>query len=147
MGIDMCENEINLLAKNNPNISFKCADFTRLDSINDVDIIYSRFTLHSITKEQQERLFKWIVDNLKSNGLFCIEARGLKNSLYKKGEPVKNEKNAFIYNAHFRRFLDFEILCENLATHFKILYAKEDRNFAPYKDENDYFIRIIAKRL
>lgn len=145
----MCENEIALLAKNNPNVRFKCADFTRLDfmqELKDIDIIYSRFTLHSITQEQENRLFAWIVANLKSNGLFCIEARGLKNSLYKKGKPVSGEKNAFIYNSHFRRFLDFEMLCENLKSHFKILYAKEEKNFAPYKDENDYFIRIIARK-
>ena len=109
--------------------------------------IYSRFTLHSITNAQQERLLSQISHFLAKNGIVAIEARGLKNSLYQKGEALIDEANAFIYDNHYRRFVDFETLCEILqAKGFYIEFAKEERGFAPFNDEDDYFFRIIAIR-
>lgn len=52
----------------------------------------------------------------------------------------------FIFEEHFRRFLDFDELkqcVKNLG--LEILYAKEDKGFAPFKNEDDYFIRLIAQ--
>ncbi|HED8437279.1 hypothetical protein AJ879_09060 [Campylobacter jejuni] len=81
--------------------------------------------------------------------MLCIEARGKKNSLFGKGERVidNNEgEYCFIFEEHFRRFLDFDELkyyVKNLG--LEILYAKEDKGFAPFKNEDDYFIRLIAQ--
>lgn len=109
--------------------------------------IYSRFTLHSITHSQQETLLSQIPRYLAKDGILAIEARGLKNSLYQKGEAVIDEADAFIYDSHYRRFVDLERLCEVLGSlGFEIEFAKEDRGFAPFNGEDDYFFRIIATR-
>ncbi|WP_052058198.1 class I SAM-dependent methyltransferase [Helicobacter jaachi] len=72
------------------------------------DCIYSRFTLHSITKAQQDRLLQDSLRFCKVGGILAIEVRGQKNELYKKGAPVADEPDAFIYDNHYRRFLHFE---------------------------------------
>ena len=59
--IDQCENIINLLTyrfQQIKNLSFHCQDFTCMEDVTKekkFDIIYSRFTLHSISKEQEQK--------------------------------------------------------------------------------------------
>lgn len=146
--IDACVSEIEYLKMHyaKKNLEFENADFCALNEIYDLyNVIYSRFTLHSITKKQQERLLPFVYKALKAQGLFCIEVRGLKNSLFNQG--IALDDNAFIYDEHYRRFLDFEILCDELKNlGFTLLFAKEDKGFAPFKNEDDFFIRIIAQK-
>ncbi len=83
------------------------ADFTRLETPFRgliFDVVYSRFSLHSIDKQGASRTLKWAFDNLKSGGFFFIEVRSVKDALYGKGTPVEGEKDAFIYT-HYRRFI------------------------------------------
>nr|WP_317403205.1 class I SAM-dependent methyltransferase [uncultured Helicobacter sp.] len=94
--------------QNNPR--FLCGDFTQLDSFGlrqEFDCIYSRFTLHSISKEQQDKTLADCLKYCKEGGILAIEVRGEKNSLCGKGKAVENETNAFIYDNHYRRFLNF----------------------------------------
>lgn len=94
--------------QNNPH--FLCGDFTQLDSFSfqrQFDCIYSRFTLHSISKEQQDKTLADCLKYCKEGGMLAIEVRGEKNSLCGKGKAVENEPNAFIYDNHYRRFLSF----------------------------------------
>ena len=150
LGIDQCDNMIDFLNSNHggENLSFKSGDFTALPNARELiqndkfDIVYSRFTLHSINAKQQENLFAWIRANLKASGILAIECRGHKNSLYGRGVMV--EEDAFIYENHYRRFVDFENLCEMLETDYEMLFAKEDRGFAPFKNEDDFFARVVA---
>lgn len=107
------------LTQNSKNPNFITGDFTQLQSFDfgDFDCIYSRFTLHSIDKISQNRVLQDSLTLLETNGILAIEARGEKNSLFGKGKQV--EKDAFIYDNHYRRFLDFEatiIYLQNLTT-------------------------------
>ena len=153
-GIDQCSNIISYLKDNyeNETLSFAVDDFANLEKNMKCDVVYSRFTLHSISVKEQEKVFEWAENALEEKGYFCIEARGHKNSLYKMGIPVEGEKDAFIFENHFRRFLDFkEVVNDLLERKFTIIYAAEERGFAPFShggggDENDCFIRIIAQK-
>ncbi|WP_299546292.1 adenylyl-sulfate kinase [uncultured Helicobacter sp.] len=151
LGVDQCDNVIAFLQQyKNHSLKFQCADFTKLDLCSSAgggayDIVYSRFTLHSITQNQQNRVFEWVRNHLQDDGLFAMEVRGHKNSLYRMGIPVIDEKDAFIFENHYRRFLKFDMLLEELKD-FNIIYAKEDKGFAPFRDEDDYFIRVIAQK-
>ena len=132
--IDACKSEIEYLKANyaKNNLEFENADFCALNEIsNAYDVIYSRFTLHSITKAEQESLLPFVYKALKAQGIFCVEVRGLKNSLYNQGLALGD--NAFIYD-------ELKILG------FNLLFAKEDKGFAPFKNEDDIFIRIIAQK-
>ena len=150
VGIDQVSEEIAYLQnKKHKNANFIASDFTKLREISVLnnhtfECIYSRFTLHSISLKQQENLLLQLKDFLAPQGIFAIEARGYKNALYKKGEAVKDEADAFIYDNHYRRFINVWRLCEILQAHFDIAFAAECRGFAPFQKSDDYFFRIIA---
>ena len=58
---------------------------------------------------------------------------------------VINEKNAFIYHNHYRRFIDINDLAIKInQIGLKILFLTEDINCAIFNNENYYFIRLIA---
>ena len=103
--------------QNNP--YFLCGDFTQLDSFGfqqQFDCIYSRFTLHSISKAQQDKTLADCLKYCKDGGILAIEVRGEKNSLCGKGKAVENEANAFIYDNHYRRFLNFTQTLQEIET-------------------------------
>ena len=121
-------------------LNFIQGDFTKLNN-SSFDNVYSRFSLHSISKKEELRVLKWVYCNIKK-GVFCIEVRSINDSLYGKGHKV--EKDAFIYT-HYRRFIRKNELERRLKRiGFEIIYSKEDINFAPYKNENPKIIRIIC---
>lgn len=148
--IDQCDNIIELLQHRYQrlnNLQFKCLDFTNLDNNSKYDIVYSRFTLHSISKEQERRVLSWAYRNLNPNGKLCIEVRGQKNEIYKVGIPVDGEPDAFILNDHYRRFINFETFCEELKVlDFHLDFAREQKGYAPYNGTNETYIRIIVSK-
>lgn len=148
--IDQCDNIIELLDlrfQKVDNLKFICTDFTCLDDSIKYDIVYSRFTFHSISKAQEENVVDWAYRNLKPNGKLCVEVRGQKNEIFQIGTPVDNEPDAFILNNHYRRFLHFESFCKELHDlGFKLDFAKEQKGFAPYNGTNETYIRVIASK-
>ena len=62
---------------------------------------------------------------------------------------MENEKvgnNAYIFDGHFRRFIEMDQLVEKMkSVGFGILSAAE-RGFAPFGDSDPPIIRIVAKR-
>lgn len=148
--IDQCDNIIELLNyrfQKVDNLNFKCLDFTCMNDGNPYDIVYSRFTLHSISKAQETNVLHWAYRNLTANGTLCIEVRGQKNEIYGAGTPVDDEPDAFILNDHYRRFINFEALCNDLKSiGFQIDFAKEQKGFAPYNGTDETYIRIIASK-
>ena len=148
--IDQCDNIIELLHhkfQKITNLEFKGMDFTCLDNNIKYDMVYSRFTLHSISKEQENKVLHWAYINLNNAGKLCIEVRGQKNEIYKMGEPVSNEPDAFILNNHYRRFVNFESLCKALQSiGFNIDFAAEQKGFAPFNGQNETYIRVIASK-
>lgn len=138
-----------MIITKNENLEFFCVDFCNFLDDKKYDGIYSRFTLHSISKDQQDNLFKNISCLLKEKGLLCIEARKKIPFLAKVKElliTMGGGEYCFIFEEHFRCFLDFDELkqcVKNLG--LEILYTKEDKGFAPFKNEDDYFIRLIAQ--
>lgn len=147
--IDQCENAVTfmqpLIGKG---IWFECRDFTKMSDYSSLfDIVYSRFTLHSISAQEEKQVVEWAHRNLENGGLFCIEVRGQKNEIYRLGEPVDSEPDAFVYNNHYRRFLNFDSFCEELRNHgFEIVYAAEQKGFAPYNGTDETYIRVIAQK-
>lgn len=150
VAVDQCDNIIELLDhrfQKVGNLKFKCLDFTCMDDVTKYDIVYSRFTLHSISQSQEDGVLSWAYRNLNVGGCLCIEVRGQKNEIYKVGEPVDGEPDAFILNGHYRRFLNFEDLCNALKNiGFHIDFADERKGFAPYNGTDETYIRVIASK-
>ena len=144
--IDQANDEIDFLAGSHADIRFLAGDFTKLPDFNfaPFDCIYSRFTWHSIDTTGEARLLNDCPKLLKSGGILAIEARGFQNSLFQKGEKVG--ENAYIFGGHYRRFVDFDALCEKLSQNFNLEFAQESAGFAPFENENDIFWRIVARK-
>ncbi|WP_096029354.1 class I SAM-dependent methyltransferase [Campylobacter lanienae] len=143
--IDSSHIAINALKKQNSDIRWINADFTiSLDIRDKFDICYSRFTLHAIDDTGQNGLIENIKSLLKPNGLFVIEARSINDGKFGLGQKVG--KNAFIFDNHYRRFIDpneLKIALSNSG--FNIIYIDESGEFAPIKDENCVCIRVVAR--
>ena len=151
LAVDQVESEIKFLKtryKQLQNIRFKCADFTDFKTEERFDIVYSRFTLHSISAEQEERVLRWAHNTLNPNGLICIEVRGQKNEIYKRGIPVEGENDAYILDDHYRRFINFDFLCDELVKiGFNLVFAAEEKGFAPFNGGNETYIRVVAQKI
>lgn len=147
IAIDQCVEEISNLEKINSlrNLKFICDDFTKLDVGKKFHNIYSRFTLHAISEREEDMVIEWVKKNIENGGKLFIEVRGKENELYKLGQPVDGEKDAYIYDNHYRRFVDISNLKKKLeGIGFTIISAEEKSGFAPFNDTDYKFIRIIA---
>jgi SAM-dependent methyltransferase len=115
------------------NCSFKINDFCEYEK-NEFDIIYSRFTFHSITNEQHE-IF---LNSICRNQIVCIETRSVLSR-----ECIKTHGED-----HYRNHTDKTYIIDLLRKHnFDILYICEKDDIAIYKNENPICIRIIAKKM
>lgn len=147
--IDQSEQSIKDLQNNNltNKIKFIADDFikTKLLEEKTFDYVYSRFTMHSITEEEEDILLKRAYIALEENGLFFIEVRSVKDDIFGLGEEIA--RNTYIYNEHCRRFIVMKELVNKLENiGFNIVLSNEDKNYAIYKDQNPIVIRIIAKK-
>ena len=114
----------------NPQLQFVQGDMTTIDK-SPYNVIYSRFTFHSISNEQQEKL----IESILPDTFLCIETRS----------DHDNDDRTF-GNTHYRNLTNMEYLIALLAKYnFTILYSIESNNLAIYKEENPICIRIICK--
>lgn len=145
LGIDQCKNivsELNGLAINNA--EFKASDFTSLGDLGSFDMVYSRFTLHSVHKEQASDSMAWAYNALNTGGRFCIEVRSIHDDFCGEGDEV--EKDAFVTD-HYRRFIRLdEIVNELEEIGFSIEFKIEATGLAKYKGEDPSVIRVIASK-
>jgi tellurite methyltransferase len=142
--IDMERSKISTDVNNN--LKPIAADFIRDDFCNDppIDVFYSRFTLHAITKEDERVLLPKVFNNISNNGLFCIEARTTMDQLYRIGDQCGD--NTYMTD-HKRRFIDsVEFLNKVLEIGFSLVYFTEENNLSIYKDDNPVLMRIILRK-
>lgn len=116
----------------NKNCVFKQDNFCTMDK-KEFNVIYSRFTFHSITNEDQELFLKGIYPE----SYLCIETRSDKG------------QDSFRYHGdtHYRNLTNYDYLIQILKKHgFDILYQIESNNLAVYKNENPICIRVLCKK-
>ena len=127
-GVDNC----GFLPSNNENVDFSISDFVTMDK-SKYDLIYSRFTFHSITNEQHIAF----LDSIHINSYLVIETRS------KKGE----NNDVFHGKDHYRNYTDLDYLKNILnLKNFEIMYINEGIDMAKYKNENPICIRVICKK-
>ena len=146
-------NTMNVIAVDNSETALQCIDNDNIKKINnsvdnlpqlEVDVCYSRFSLHSITLKQQDKLLKWCFNNLSEGGLLCIETRSVNDPRYGIGKDVGD--NAYI-DTHYRRFMTVDFLKNALLSlKFKIKVAEEDYFSAHHNNDKAVVIRIIAEK-
>ncbi len=146
-GIDQAETEIRFLNEKyaRKNLEFVIGDFTQLVPSDTFDCIYSRFTLHSVSEEDELRVLNWARAVLNAGGLFCIEVRSVNDPKLQLGERVSENEN--IVDGHYRRYVDISAFSKKMISlGFEMVYAEESTDFAPYKDENPPVVRIVVAR-
>ncbi len=146
LAIDQCKNttdELNNIYKNMEAMSY---DFTRLP-INlefKPNVIYSRFTLHSIDESGEDRTIAWAGKALEKGGLFCLEARTVLDPLCGKGD---NKGRNTWFTDHYRRFIVAEEVINKFEDNgFEVIYKIEQNNLAIYKDDNPVVLRLICRK-
>ena len=123
-------------------LDFIKEDYTQYEKI---DLFYSRFTIHSITKNDEDLLLLNIYNALESGGLFCIEVRTTKDPLFGVGKSYGD--NIFIYNNHKRRFIDTDVFRKQVKDlGFEEIYFIEENNLSIHKNDNPVLMRIILKK-
>ena len=146
--LDMSREAIaQLRSRNIANAEFLCGDFvnSNVHQPDSYDYAYSRFTIHSINRNQEQVLLNNLFRGLRPNGKLFIEVRGVNDPLFGKGRQV--ERNAYFYDNHYRRFIVLDELVESLEQRgFRVEYAQERTGFAPYGNDDPPVIRIVAAR-
>ena len=143
---DVAIEKLKRITGNDNKAEFICGDFVTDEAIysRKYDYIYSRFTLHAINSSQQNELLRNIKRALNSNGKIFIEARTLRDELYGKGENIGD--NAFIYNGHYRRFIDPENFAEIMRSiGYEIISLCESSGFSKFGDFDPILMRLTAR--
>jgi len=114
------------------------------------DIIYIKSFLNSIPHNKTETIFKNSINNLKPNGLICIEVQSLNDLKFKNNS--KYDDNDKSYSIIYKKWLYTTEMFYKLATdnNCEILYSKEDYFLPNNKIEtesiNPLLIRLILKK-
>ena len=146
--LDMSQEAIShLQSRDIPHARFLCGDFVSSDiyQTGHYDYAYSRFTIHSINRDQERVLLVNLFRGLRPGGKLFIEVRSVNDPLFGRGKQV--ERNAFFYDNHYRRFIVLDELVQTLEQHgFRVEYAREGTGFAPYGNDDPPVIRIVAAK-
>ncbi len=125
------------------NVSLISTDFTNDDfsSYKDIDIFYSRFTIHAIEADGEDRVIKNVYQALSEGGKFLIEARTTLDPLCGQGEKVGI--NTYKTD-HLRRFIDSQTFVEKcLKLGFKIKYFTEEAGLSVFRDDDPVLMRLV----
>lgn len=151
VGTDACPAAIESCSKNlaalgeASTISLRCADFTSLDFNNLAEgagrlVVYSRFSLHSVTYAEAERLLSNLEKISVAPWIFLLEARTIYDELYGVGEEIGLHE---FKTDHYRRFLDPAVFLQQLATKFAVKYFDVSKGFAPFGKQDPLVLRTV----
>ncbi len=112
------------------------------------DVVYMRWFLHALPYDISENIFKNSVNNLKPNGLICIEVRSMNDHELKKNSTYDITDGSFI-TTH-KRWLYSIDMCKELSddNNCDILYCEEGY-FSPNNNtetKNPLLIRLICRK-
>eukprot|EP01047_Picozoa_sp_COSAG01_P026563 COSAG01_NODE_1716_length_9403_cov_4.038697_3_plen_217_part_00 len=150
LGIDSCETATFFCSAKHrqySSLNFTTDDFTNLEEKKyaGFNVIYSRFTLHSIDLEGENRVLNFCRKVLNKNDLICIEARTTEDDLFLQGKKLihKNER----FTDHYRRHIDANDFLKKCCTMgFDVCFFVKSKGLAVYKKQDPVVMRIILKK-
>lgn len=114
---------------------------------DEFDFVYSRFSMHATTAATASLALAWTAASLRPGGALLLEARSVRGSLYGRGRAVPGDRDAFIHDGHYRRFLRSEDLCAQLTElGLTIEELIEADGLSVFKDDDPVVIRVVATR-
>jgi hypothetical protein len=124
-------------------VRFICRSMDMIEDGIEFDSAYSRFSLHSITRDQQERVFSWVHRNCKDR--FFIETRSVHDPRFGKGEQVG--ENEFV-DTHYRRFTTLdELIFSAKRNGFEVEHASVDFTSSWFKDDKAVVNRLVLRKI
>ncbi|MGH8232711.1 MAG: adenylyl-sulfate kinase [Rhodanobacteraceae bacterium] len=125
---------------------FLCIDAANVDSLapRRFDVVYSRFSLHAMTREEEKAALASSCDLLLAGGLLCIECRSINDALAREGEVISPTERI---SGHYRRFIVLQELIDQIeALGLDVIERVESRGLAVYGNEDPVVIRVIARK-
>jgi len=138
-----------VLKNNNNNIKLIKDDIEHVLTTNMletlVDVVYMRWFLHAVPYAKGKNIIKESVNNLKMNGLICIEVRSINDDVLI-GQSTYNKDNS--YSTDHKRWLYNKEMLIILAkiNNIDIIELYEDRNFSVTSESNPLLFRLIGKK-
>lgn len=108
------------------------------------DAYYMRFFLHTLEEEKLDTLMTNIHECMGNDSHIFIETRSVKGVTDKEREETFFKSS--IGEAHFRMLYSLNYLENKFKDKFTILFSDESDEFAPFKSEKPYVIRLVMKK-
>ena len=115
---------------------------TSMDNLNETewDLIYMRFSLHSVVEEIEDKVLDYAMRNAK---YIAIEARSTSDKL--SGGQDENNVETSYASKHYRRYIDKNKLMKKIKDRgFNVMHVSESDTYAKYKDTSPMCVRLIA---
>jgi len=136
--INFCKDE-----HSDVNADFRSGTLSELEyDANSFDVVYSRFVLHSMSKDEEVTVLRESFNVLKDGGRLFIECRSVGDPLYRKGDILSHTEKV---EGHYRRFIVLDELTHELEEiGFDIISSIESKGLAVDKNEDPMVLRIEA---
>lgn len=136
--INFCKDE-----HSDVNADFLSGTLSELEyEANSFDVVYSRFVLHSMSKDEEVTVLQESFNVLKDGGRIFIECRSVGDPLYRKGDILSHTEKV---EGHYRRFIVLDDLIHELERiGFDVISSIESKGLAVDKNEDPMVLRIEA---
>ncbi len=142
VGVDLSDSAIASCARQESPASFQVGDFSDLELGRQFNVVYSRFTLHSVDDLTEARTLDTVRKHLQPGGRFIVEARTVYDELCGWGTRVSERE--WIHENHYRRFLDpVEFLTNVRNAGFVPEFVLMSNGLAVWKDQDPVVIRLV----
>ena len=105
-------------------------------------VIYSRFSLHSITYDEAERLLRNVGVINTAPWVLMLEARTIFDALYGEGTNVGPHE---FKTDHYRRFIDPDVFLQDISSRFAVRYFEVASGFAPFGNQDPIAMRAVIQ--
>lgn len=126
-------------------ISFEHRDMGEIDlPPSAFGVVYSRFVLHAMTLDEEERFLLAAAHTLKPGGRLLVECRSIHDPLARTGEVLSPTERI---HGHYRRFIVTDELAGRIAAvGLKLESMIESNGLAVFGDEDPVVVRSVARK-
>jgi len=127
-------------------VAFHAGDVRELPSgLNAFDVVYSRFTLHAMTPEEEDGFIAEAAARLEVGGRLLVECRSINDPLAREGEVISRTERI---HGHYRRFIvPHELRGKLNGAGFRVDHLEEKGGVAKLGDDDPVVIRSLSTRI
>jgi SAM-dependent methyltransferase len=105
------------------------------------DVIYSRFVMHAITRDGQNRFLRMAKKALTPDGKILLEFRNSEDVRKEIGDTISEDERS---DGHYRRFIDTDSFLDDVKQlGLDIAYLAHGTGFAKFRSEDPNVTRVI----